>query len=225
MGTFNLQARLRILALSCAASWAAPGLAQAPLRAERPDVKVGDSTVYQELDVRTGEKRDTAFVVTAIDADKIVNETSGATSGARTYTRDLNPVEIKAGEVVMFAYKPFLPYLQFPLEVGRKWDIPYEVEVMARAGNRSAKWQWQARVVAAEAVTVPAGTFQSLKIEYDASFNTRQGNQSYSGTHKETAWFAPQLGRIVKRDYEQAVPSRKSLEHHVIELVSFKPAQ
>jgi hypothetical protein len=222
VGAFKLRAGLTILALAGIVS--APCLAQALLRAERPDVKVGDSTVFRELDVGTGEKRDTAFVVTAVDADKIVNEASGATSGARTFTRDFNPVEIRTGEVVTAAYKPFLPHLQFPLEVGRKWDIPYEVEVMARAGNRSAKWQWHARVVAAEAVTVPAGTFQSLRIEYDGSFNTRQGNQSYSGTHKETAWFAPELQRIVKRDLEQAVPSRNFLDHRVIELVSFKPA-
>jgi hypothetical protein len=79
--------------------------------------------------------------------------------------------------------------------------------------------------VTEEAVTVPAGTFQAFKIEYDASFATRQGNQSFTGTHKETAWFAPELQRFVKREFEQAVPSRNFLDHHVIELLSFKLAQ
>jgi hypothetical protein len=84
MGTFKLRAGLTILVLS----WATPCLAEALPRAERPDVKIGDSTVFRDLDVRTGEKRDTSFVVTMIGADKIVSETSGSTSGARTFTRD-----------------------------------------------------------------------------------------------------------------------------------------
>ena len=222
MGMFGLRAGLTILALPWAAAWAAPCLAQALLRAERPDPKVGDSTVYRELVVRTGEKRDTSLVVTAIDADKIVLEAGGSTSGARTFTRDLNPVEIKTGELVTSTFKPFWPYLQFPLAVGRRWDIPFDVEVVARPANRNAKWQLKARVVAAEAVTVPAGTFQSFKIVYDASFATRQGGQSWTGAHKETAWYAPELQRIVKRDFEQSVPSKSALDHHVIELVSFK---
>jgi hypothetical protein len=219
MGTFKLRAGLTILMLS----WAAPCLAETLPRAERPDVKVGDSTVFRDLDVQTGEKRDTSFVVTMIDADKIVSETSGSTSGARTFTRDFNPIEIKTGEFVTSTFKPFWPYLQFPLEVGRKWDIPFEVEVMARPANRNAKWQLKAHVVATEAVTVPAGTFQAFKIEYDGSFTARQGSKSWTGTQKEAAWFAPELKRIVKRDFEQLVPSNKFLDHHVIELLSFKP--
>jgi hypothetical protein len=205
-------------------SWAVPCQADPLSRAERPDLKVGDLTVYRDLDVRTGEKRDTTFVVTMVDADKIVAETSGSTSGARTFTRDHNPVEIRRGQTVISTFKPFWPYLQFPLEVGRKWDIPFEVDVAAR-NQRTAKWNCSARVVTEEAVTVPAGTFQAFKIEYDASFATRQGNQSFTGTHKETAWFAPEVQRFVKREFEQAVPSRNFLDHHVIELLSFKLAQ
>jgi hypothetical protein len=220
MCMFKLRAGLTILLLS----WATPGLPQVLSPAERPNVKIGDSTVFRDLNVRTGEKRDTSFVIIRIDPDKIVSETSGSTSGTRTFTRDFNPVEIKTGESVASRFKPFWPYLQFPLQVGREWAIPFEVEASARPANRNAKWQWKARVVAAEAVTVPAGTFQAFKIEYDGSFATRQGNKSWTGTSKEVAWFAPELNRIVKHDFEQSVPSRHLLEHHVIELLSLKPA-
>jgi len=41
------------------------------------------------------------------DADKIVNETSGSTSGTRTYTRDYNLLQVKTGEKVTFTAKPF----------------------------------------------------------------------------------------------------------------------
>ena len=202
---------------------ATPCLAQSPVRADRPNVKVGDSTVFEDLDVRTGEKRDTTFVVMKITPDKIVSETSGSTSGAHTFTRDFNLVEIRTGDAVAVTYKPFWPHLQFPLEVGQTWEIPFEVDVSVRP-VRIAQWQWKARVVALEPVTVPAGTFRALKIEYEGSFITREGDKSRTGTHKETTWFALDPMRIVKRDYEQVVPSRNFLEHHVIQMLSFKPA-
>jgi hypothetical protein len=109
-------------------------LAQAPERAERPDVRIGETAVYGDLTVRTGEKRDTTFVVIAVDADKIVSEMSGSTSGTRTFTRDYNLVEIKTGELVTFLAKPSWAFLQFPLAVGRRWDIPFEVDAKAGAG-------------------------------------------------------------------------------------------
>ena len=75
------------------------------------------------------------------------------------------------------------------------------------------------------ALPVPAGTFQAFRIEYEGSFTTRENDQTWSGSHKETAWYAPVANRIVKRDYEQVVPSRKFVEHHVIEMLSFTPAK
>lgn len=220
MRTRKFRAGLAMLILA----WATPCSAQALVRADRPAVKVGDSTVYRDFDVRTGEKRDTTFVLTDISAGRIVTKTSGSTSGERTFTRDWNPVETRTGEFVTFSAKPFQPWLQFPLEVGRTWNIPFVVEVAARPVNRNAQWQWQARVVAVEAVTVPAGTFQAFRIECAASFTTRQGSDSWTGAHNETVWFAPAVQRIVKRDFEQSVPSKNNLEHHIIELLSFKPA-
>jgi len=220
MRTVISRAGLALLVLS----WAVPSWAQAPLRADRPVLKVGDSTVFQDLDVRTGETRDTTFVIVKIDPDRIVNRASGSTSGERTFTRDFNPIEVKAGEAVASIYKPFWPYLQFPLEVGRTWEIPFDVVVAARPADRIAEWQMKARVVSIEPVTVPAGTFRAFRIEYEGSYTTHEGNKSWTGTHKEIAWFATELSRIVKRDYEQAAPARGFLEHHVIQLLSYKPA-
>ena len=161
----------------------------------------------------------------AVEADKIVIEVAGSTSGTRTFTRDWNLMEVRTGELVSQTAKPFWPRLRFPMQVGLKWDSPFEVEVTTRAFMRSAKWQWKAQVAAAESVAVPAGTFQAFRIEYDASFATRQGNRSWTGTHKETAWYAPQAMRIVKRESRQSVPANKFFEHEVVELLSFMPAQ
>jgi len=179
MWTLRLCTALAFLAATCAA----PCLAQAPVRAERPLVKVGDSTVFEELDVRTGEKRDTTFVVTAVDANKIVNEASGSTSGARTFTRDFNPLEIRTGEAVATTYRPYFPALQFPMEVGHSWSIAFEVNIPGQ--RQVSKWQMTAHVVSIEPITVPAGTFEAFRIEYEGNFTTQKGEVTFTGTHKE----------------------------------------
>jgi hypothetical protein len=220
-----VRGRLAIVALPMLAlSWATACPAETLAPAERPDPKLGDSAVFRNLDVRTGEKRDTALVVIMIGADRIVTEASGSTSGTRTYTRDFNLLEVKTGEKVTFTAKPFWAYLKFPLEVGQTWGGFFESESVVRPGNRSTQWRWKANVVAAEPVTVAAGTFQAFKIEYDGRYFAHLGNQSWTGSHKETAWFAPTINRFVKRELEQAAPGKNFLNHHVIELLSFKPA-
>jgi hypothetical protein len=220
MDSSILRGGLAILALS----WATACPAETLLPAERADPKIGDAAVVRNLDLRTGEKRDTSLVVIMIDADKIVYETSGSTSGTRTYTRDYNLLEIKTGERVTFTAKPFWASLRFPLEVGQTWDGFFEAEAVVRPRNRSTQWRWKAKVVAVEAVTVEAGTFQAFKIEYDGRYFAHQSDQSWTGSHKETAWFAPSVNRFVKREVEQRSPGRNFLDHHVVELVSFKPA-
>lgn len=216
----------RVLAgfLLLVALGAAPGLAQSPARADRPEVKVGDTWVYRNTDVFTGEKREISFSVTAVDPARIVTESGISTSGAWTFTRDWNPVERKAGDVVANSLKPYWPFLQFPLEVGKSWETAFENEVTVPSGLRHAKWQWKARVVAAEAVTVPAGTFQTLKVEANGTFASREGLRSWTGSHKDTVWYAPDVKRVVKRDFEQSAPANNFQEHHVVELLSFKLA-
>jgi hypothetical protein len=220
MDSSILRGGLTMLALS----WATACPAQTLPSAGRPDPKIGDSAVFRNLDMLTGEKRDTSLVVIKIDADKIVNEASGSTSGTRTYTRDYNLLEIKTGEKVTFTAKPFWASLRFPLEVGQGWDGFFESEAVVRPRNRSTQWRWKANVVATEAVTVAAGTFQAFKIEYDGRYFAHQSDQSWTGSYKETAWFAPAINRFVKREFEQRAPGRNFLDHHVIELMSFKPA-
>lgn len=220
MNMRNLQTTLAILLL-----WSGPCGAQSLARVERPQINVGDASVFEDLNVVTGEKRDTNFRVLVVDADKIIVETSGSTSGTRTFTRDWNLVEIKTGDIVTQSAKPFWPHLQFPLAVGQKWETPFEIETTDRSAKRNSKWQWNAHVVAEESVTVPAGTFAALKVEYDATFATREANKAWTGTQKETIWYAPQAGRIVRREFVQSVPVNHFIARHVDALMSFMPVQ
>jgi hypothetical protein len=208
------------LAAMCATSSAAQSLE----RAERPEIRVGDLWVFQNTDLRTGEKKDTSFLVTALTGDEIMMETGGSTSGAWTFTREWNPVERKAGDVVTDVLKPDWPYLRFPMALGKTWEVPFEIEATSRFEKHVAEWQWKAQVVAVETVTVRAGTFQTFRIDYEGSFTTRSGRETWTGSHGETAWYAPAAKAIVKREFTQLAPARNVKEHHTIELLSFKLA-
>jgi hypothetical protein len=78
--------------------------------------------------------------------------------------------------------------------------------------------------VGTEAVTVPAGTFQTFRIEYDGTYASRAGNKAWTGTHKETMSYAPEAKRFVRREFDQAATANDFRDHLVIELMSFKPA-
>ena len=218
MGFRGMQARLVLVVLLCAG----PCVAQSLSRAERPDVKVGDSWVYQDRDVRTGEKRDTSYVVAAVEADRIVMDTGLSTSGAWTFTREVNFIRRKTGAATAQEAKPYWPAFRFPLEVGKTWDMPFENDVETPTGTRHAKWRWKARVATAEAITVPAGTFQTLRVEAEGTFASQINRRSWTGSHTDTFWFSPDAKRYVKRVFDQSVPANGTEDHHVIELVSYK---
>lgn len=190
-------------------------------RADRT-LKVGDAWVYQTRDVRTGETRELSFLVTAVEADTIVTETGLSTSGAWTFTREWNPVERKTGDVITMSIAPSWPQFAFPLEIGRSWEAPFTNDVILPTGTRHVQWQWKGRVVGAEEVTVAAGRFQTLKIVSEATFTSRQGNRSWTGSHKDTTWYAPDVKRFVRRDYEMSVPQNNFQEHVIFELLSYK---
>lgn len=119
-----------VVLLSCLT---VPCYSQGLTRADRPEFKVGDSWVYQSSDVQTGEMRpERTYTVSEIGPDKIIISTE---KGTRTYTRDWNLIEVKTGDTITAAAKPFWPNLQFPLEVGKKWEQQYES--ITRGGQKT----------------------------------------------------------------------------------------
>lgn len=197
-------------------------LAQALIRADRPELKIGDTWVYQQSDARTGEKRGAGtHVLEALGDDRIVVRTGPA--GTNTYTRDWNLTEMKQGDSVTFAARPAWAYYQFPLEVGKQWDAKFDAT--SRGGQRTTRWQWKVRVEAVESVNVPAGTFEAFKLRYEGYYNVSEGPRNWNGSRLETLWYAPAAKRHVKIEFEERATwaSGSSYDHTRVELVSFKP--
>lgn len=215
-------------------------LAQSMSRAERPELKIGDTWAYQRLDVRTGEKRGAGtHILEALSDERIVVQTKALDragremSGTNSYTRDWNLTEVKAGDTVSFTARPAWGYYKFPLEVGQQWEANFATTSLSRTasgvkgtGERTSRWQWKVRVEGVESVTVPAGTFDALKLRYEGNFDTTDGPRRWSGTRTETLWYAPAVKRHVKFEHETRTTSAvgSSYDHERVELLSFKPA-
>jgi hypothetical protein len=112
--------------------------------------------------------------------------------------------ETRNGELLRRNTPPEIQ-LVWPLAVGANWQQTYHYE--RPAANRSSDTSHAARVEAEETVTVPAGTFRTLKIVYRTKSNK---------TIVREEWYAPEA-RMWVRMYE---PARSDGER-TRELVSF----
>lgn len=147
--------------------------------AAMPDVGLfapGDEWVWREIDNMT--KLETSGRVNLIVEEKGVRKM------------------VVAGEPRALTY-PYLfepspkPWRVWPLEVGKQWTIDVDfVTTNGAAGNLKQ----DARVVAYEEVSVPAGKFMAFKIEHDGF--VRNGN--FNGRMVDTFWYAPEARADVK---------------------------
>ncbi|MFY9530692.1 MAG: hypothetical protein WBC04_24215 [Candidatus Acidiferrales bacterium] len=89
-------------------------------------------------------------------------------------------------------------------------------------------WDWKApdapvvmqiKVVGPADLTVPAGTFHTTELSYDATIETEGGMV----TIRQTRWFAPGVG-YVKQDTETRLGDRM-LTHVVLTLEKYEPAR
>lgn len=129
-------------------------------------------------------------------------------------TPERNVVSDRSGR-----WKPELPDLSFPLIVGKTWerDVEWTTPEGAVAAVRVKR-----RVAAFESVTVPAGTFDSVRIEGEASY-AWQNRPSWSTTSDSSIlWYAPAARNVVKREYRWQVGTRTQ-DRRLTQLESFTP--
>lgn len=160
-------------------------------RVERPNIKVGDVWRYRVTDKLTSLTQTVSMEVTSVTADRI--HTQSTRHAAEIWDRDWNL--FSQGET---AYNPFYPGLQFPLERGKQWSG----KVLWRASSGMLHHQVNSQVTGWERVTVPAGTFDAVKIQVRGTFVESQSLAYYpqQGNIDNVLWYAPAVGQIVKRE-------------------------
>lgn len=84
------------------------------------------------------------------------------------------------------------PWRVWPLTVGKQWSI--DMDFVSPNGS-TGNLKQEARVVAYEEVTVPAGKFMAFKIEQDGFVRTSTG---FNGRIVDTFWYSPAARADVK---------------------------
>jgi hypothetical protein len=161
---------------------------------DRPDIHVGDRWSWQHTNGLVGEKDYTRIedVIELSDNEIRTRERIKGRAGSNVaaFTREWNPIDGSSAR-----FEPFLSELSFPLKVGKTWDA--SADKMLFSNGKHGKFNLKAQVVAAEKVTVPAGTFDTYKIvvHLDAIGTDEDAN---IGKTEETIWYAPSVKRYVK---------------------------
>jgi hypothetical protein len=164
----------------------------APLQAF--DWKVGDSWSFDY--VINGKVATETWTVTQILGDEVTTSPAKKTFiHDAIFTRDgqlLASMSPYTKERITYgAYRS----LHFPLMAGEKWAS--DVTLAGETFTADGQFQW--RAIGWEKVRVPAGEFNAMKVEMTSAFkgSTNQGI-SFSGTGKETRWYAYDVRSWVK---------------------------
>lgn len=150
---------------------------------EAPDLKVGDTWVYNYKDGHSlkavadekGEK--STYVVESITDKEIVvavRRGDGGSWGKQTYDRHWNTISRRPdpdrGDYQFREFSPSDIRFVFPLWEGKKWKGKYKVKTAIWEGDYESK----GRVAGWEKVNVPAGTFEALKIVNKITWSGRR---------------------------------------------------
>mgnify|MGYP000860897748 FL=1 len=165
--------------------------AQLPLPVEAPQpFRIGDSIEYDGQPMTLNCRR---WQLKRLEANNVgVSQCEDKLYYYDTSNR--NPIKASTAEgKLLVEFKPSPMSLSFPLFVGKKWSSRY-------SGYRADKnRRWDSRLdceaKAYETMRVPAGTFDSIRIE---CIDHWEAGYIFSGQVRSTRWYAPAAGLVVK---------------------------
>lgn len=232
------------------ASTAAP-IPAAVLPVVQPALHADDTWRYKnstELKGRFGETHDESTVVRT-QADAVLLKVHALDS-------PLQPTELLVGNDwsrfrsvdgrEQVVNRPF----SFPLTSGKTWTVDY-VESNPNRNLSSEHWVTNYRVVGTERITVPAGTFDAIKVEGTGQWTAtiapavtgiattrsdiqgvavanridRQVSHDATGRIYKAFWYVPAVKRAVKIVEETYDSGGSRIESRTSELESYKVAQ
>ena len=165
---------------------------------ERPEWRVGETWSYSTRDardpsaLRTSESK---VLTKSTDGYELASKSSRDGESVRRYNPAMN-------ELTKVAQTPERErkFIDWPLTPGKTWTFEY-YEASRRFPGLIYHYTFNAKVVGPEAVSVPAGKFDAIKIDYEGRFTRSEG-----GSHAkvvQTSWWAPAAGRVVKTRYAE----------------------
>lgn len=136
------------------------------------------------------------------------------------FTMDWNLMSSRNADGSGSNFAPSIKYFDFPLFSGKKWqEKATETNIKTRAVREHVI---SATVGDWEMISVPAGTFQGIKITLETELMDLATGEKTTGT--DTSWYVPKVGRSVK-----SITSSRNTEgkehQQIIQLISYKLAK
>jgi hypothetical protein len=208
MATFTLHVRYLVAAAVAVISAAcAPIPVGTPLNssaaATTPTLAVGDSWTYRVRDAYTGIERGTErYTVDQANGGRVVLTVVPA-SGVeqmQVYDSQLNWLKRPATNLQEFSYSPAYPAFNFPLTPGKTWQTRLNATDPANGKNYPVRVDGS--VVGWERVKVPAGEFDTLKIQRIVYFGYWVSALRGPSQIIEYEWYAPTVKQAVRREVQ-----------------------
>lgn len=178
-----------------------PALAADIPRAEKPapmDIKPGGYFEFTESSGSMGSCK--RWTVKSTNTDGMLVIQCKDLLIYQSLANDFNIVKMtRLNGDLAYEFKPYMPTMVFPLEVGKKWTGEYA----GFTEDTGDKWKSKVKceTTAFEKVKVLAGEFDAFRI--DCVDNWR-AMMVFSGEKTSARWYAPKLGTVVKVVHEDA---------------------
>jgi hypothetical protein len=169
-------------------------VSQSEKRALKPEIRVGDSWTYRSTGFLSPGTDQHETRVTFADDNVILAVSTRRSDGKEfdsSWTSEWNAISSYVGWV----YHPPTGILKFPLRVGDKHSIKFDV-VRTRESTVTFHATGMARVSGWEWIEVPAGRFHAIKVEVEAVY--QRLDDSSTDLRNFTYWYDPEVRRWVK---------------------------
>ncbi len=197
---FTSVAASRVAAVGCLllAAAAAPGAIAASA--------AGDSWAYRVINGYNNEVRgNIRYRIDKVEADRVVvafTNDAVLLGQPRTelYTPDGNWLRhplINHDRAVEYEFAQPYPAYMFPLDTGKSWSM--RVNAYNPANGKRASVRVDAEVLGTERITVPAGTFDTIKVRRRIYAGDWEGARAETNI-TEIEWYAPTPGRAIRTD-------------------------
>ncbi len=183
----------------------------------------GSHWVYQSWGTRDPDARvEARFEVKSVAPARIVETRRLPNGRVVEQAHEPGAYLFSGGSANVFAFAPYLPVFEH-VAPGDAWrEVPFR-----RLGPCSDNPNWvctfEARVAAAERITVAAGSFDTLRIEVDQNVTASKPTARYRfrALRKATFWYAPEVKRYVKASWRSVGGDWRGADREA-ELVSYR---
>ena len=171
--------------------------------APTPTLAVGDNWTYRVRDAYTGIDRGTErYTVDQAGGGQVVLTVSPASGGEQTqvYDSQLNWLKRPATNLQEFSYDPAYPAFNFPLAPGKTWKT--RLSATDPADGKHYPVRVDGSVVGWERIKVPAGEFDTIKIQRVVYFGYWVSALRGPSEIIEYEWYAPTVKQAVRREVQ-----------------------